>query len=60
MAKLTDTYTADSLQNYQNAYNDYMKQGMSSNDALNKAKGLLVEAPSSTPTTNSTYQNQGA
>jgi hypothetical protein len=43
MAKLTDMYTSDSLQSYQTAYKDYMSQGMSSNDALNKAKGLLVE-----------------
>lgn len=54
-------YTADSLQNYQNAYNDYMSQWMSSKEAVNKAKGLLVERGNSQWTaTTSTYQNQWA
>lgn len=64
---MSDRYTSDSLQSYTNAYNDYMAQWMSSSDAANKARGLLVEnTPSQTSTTPSTsntanwYQNQWA
>ena len=57
-------YTADSLQNYQNAYNDYMSQWMSSKEAVNKAKGLLVQVwnnQTSTPVNNTpSYENQGS
>jgi hypothetical protein len=35
---LNNQYTADSLQNYENAYNDYKAQGMSSKDAIAKAQ----------------------
>jgi hypothetical protein len=64
---MNDRYTSDSLQSYTNAYNDYMSQWMSSSEAANKARWLLVE---NTPTTNTstpstpsstssnTYQNQ--
>ena len=49
---VNSNYTADSIKNYTNAYNQYMAQGMSSNDAYSKASSLLVKngATASTPT----------
>lgn len=46
---LNEQYTADSLQNYQTAYNDYKAQWMSTTDAVNKAKWLLVANEQKTP-----------
>lgn len=40
---VNNAYTADSIKNYTNAYNQYMAQGMSSNDAYSKASSLLVK-----------------
>ena len=52
---VNDKYTAESIQNYSNAYKGYMAQWMSSDDALAKAKWLLVEnTPSKTQTTTQT------
>ena len=66
MNAVNNQYTADSLQNYQTAYKDYMSQWMSSKEAVNKAKSLLVEkgnnswtATRTTPVS-SPYENQGA
>lgn len=46
-------YTADSIQNYSNAYNNYMKQWLSSSEAYAKSKWLLVDK-NTTPTNIST------
>jgi len=48
-------YTAESLDSYKTAYNDYMAQWMNSNDAYNKASELLVKnTPTETSTTTPT------
>lgn len=54
---VNNQYTEESIQNYTNAYNNYMKQWLSSTDALAKAKWLLVDkntTPTNIPTQNST------
>lgn len=45
---VSNAYTADSIKNYTNAYNQYMAQGMSSNDAYSKASSLLVKNSATT------------
>ena len=61
---MNDRYTSDSIQSYKDAYNNYMSQWMSSSEAANKARWLLVEntptQPTQTSNTANWYQNQWA
>ena len=52
---VSQAYTADSLDKYRNAYNNYMSQWLSSDEAYKKASWLLVKnSTTSTPTTTTT------
>lgn len=53
--EIGNQFTSDSYQQYEKAYNDYMAQWMSSNDAFNKASWLLVKQ---TANKDNSYQNQ--